>query len=197
LEEKRLLTAVIPAYLKSMIRIFLNSGLRRKELFQLTWQNVNFERRQIYIKETKTAKNRYVPLNEAVHHELMKLFETRKSDGQVFVNPKTRKEYVCIRKAFQGACRRAGIENLTLPDLRRTFATRLIEASADIITVQQLLGHTSVTTTQIYTMTNQDEKRKAVSLLDAPNRAVLARIWPTEQDEQLPHFKQNHLISMN
>ena len=73
---------------------------------------------------------------------------------------------MCIRKAFQGACRRAGINDLNLLDLRRTFATRLLESGADIITVQQLLGHTSVKTTQIYTQTNQEQKRHAVSLLD-------------------------------
>lgn len=136
-------------------------------------------------------------MNEAVYHELMKLYKTRTGDGRVFVNPKTCKGYVCIRKAFQGACRRAEIDNLTLPDLRRTFATRLIEAGADIITVQQLLGHTSVTTTQIYTMTNQNEKRLAVSLLDGPKQSHLARIWPTKKDERLPHSKENPLISMN
>ncbi|MEE8605464.1 MAG: site-specific integrase [Candidatus Aminicenantaceae bacterium] len=115
-EEKKLLDAVTPVYLKSMIRIFLNSGLRRKELFQLTWHNVNFQRRQIYITETKTGKNRYIPMNEAVYKELMRLYEARKDNGLVFVNPKTGRGYVCIRKAFQSACRRAEIDNLTLPD---------------------------------------------------------------------------------
>ncbi len=86
---------------------------------------------------------------------------------------------------------------MTLPDLRRTFATRLIGAGADIITVQQFLGHTSVTTTQIYTMTNQNEKRHAVSLLDGPKRSNLARIWPTGKVERLPHSAENLPFSMN
>ena len=50
------------------------------------------------------------------------------------------------------------------------------EAGDDIITAQQLLGHTSVTTTQIYTMTNQNEKRHAVSLPDGSIRSHLTRI---------------------
>ena len=105
-------------------------------------------------------------MNETVYNELKELHWSRKDDGLVFRNPKTREGFVCIRKALQGACRRAGIANLNLLDIRRTFATRIIEAGADIITVQQLLGHTSVKTTQIYTMSNQEQKRNAVALLD-------------------------------
>lgn len=196
-EERRLYDAIVPDYLKSMVKIFLYSGLRRQELFKLTWDDADFRNRQIYVRETKTAKSRYIPINDTVCSELMKLYETRKTDDLVFVNLKSGKGFVCIRKAFQGACKRADVKNLTLHDLRRTFATRLLNAGTDIITVQHLLGHTSVTTTQIYTMTNQEQKRLAVSLLDSPNQPELARIWPTKQNERLPFFKQTHLISMN
>ncbi len=166
-EESRLMKAVIPTHLKSMLKILLNTGLRRKELFQLIWkEHVDFRRKHLLIKETKTARSRYIPMNEIVYNELKELHWSRKDEGLVFRNPKTGKGFVCIRKAFQSACRRAGIINLNLLDIRRTFATRIIEAGADIITVQQLLGHTSVKTTQIYTMSSQEQKRNAVALLD-------------------------------
>lgn len=166
-EEAQLMSAVGPDHLKSMIKIFLNTGLRRKELFQLKWrEHVDFKRRRLLIQETKTARSRYIPMNETVYSELKELHWSRKDDGLVFRNPKTGQGFVCIRKAFQSACRRVGITNLNLLDVRRTFATRIIEAGADIITVQQLLGHTSVKTTQIYTMSNQEQKRNAVALLE-------------------------------
>ncbi len=166
-EEVRLMKAVIPAHLESMLKVLLNTGLRRKELFQITWsEHVDFRIRKLLIRETKTARSRYIPMNETVYHELKELHWSRKDDGVVYRNPKTGEGFVCIRKALQGACRRAGIANLNLLDVRRTFATRIIEAGADIITVQQLLGHTSVKTTQIYTMSNQEQKRNAVALLD-------------------------------
>jgi len=111
-------------------------------------------------------------MNETVYQELKALYQNGKRHGLVFVSPKTGKAFVDVRRAFYGACRRAGVKELLLLDLRRTFATRLLEAGADIITVQHLLGHTSVTTTQIYTMTNQEEKRRVVSLLEPKERAI-------------------------
>ena len=165
-EESRLMTAAGPEYLKSMILIFTNTGLRRKELFQLTWtESVDFKRRRLFIKETKTNKSRYVPMNELVVQELEGLYRTRKDDGLVFRNEETGEAFVDVRKAFYGACRRAGIENLLLLDLRRTFATRLLEAGADVISAKELLGHSSLSVTQIYTMTDSKRKLEAVELL--------------------------------
>jgi excisionase family DNA binding protein len=195
-EERRFFSAMIPGYLKSMVRIFLNTGLRRKELFSMTWENVDFSNRQLFIRGTKTSKNRYIPMNETVYQELKDIYLKGEKEGFVFLNPKTRKKFVDIRRAFYGACRRAGIKNLLLIDLRRTFGTRLLEAGVDIITVQQLLGHTSVTTTQIYTMSNRGEKRRAVSLLEGLTVGNLSTPCPHERREER-NFLTTGLFSAN
>jgi len=147
---------------------------------------------RLFIKESKTSRSRYVPMNELVVEELKGLCRIRKDDGLVFKNPETGKAFVDVRRAFYGACRRAGIKSLLLLDLRRSFATRLIEAGADIITVQQLLGHTSVTTTQIYTMTDPKRKAEAVELL------VEKRV-PAGDDlvTKLNGLPVNHVFSVN
>jgi integrase len=195
-EEKMLFTAIIPKHLRSMVQIFLNTGLRRKELFQLRWENIDFKNRQLFIKDTKTSRSRYIPMNETVYNELKALQQNGRNQGLVFVNPKTGRAFVDIRRAFYGACHRAGIKNLLLMDLRRTFATRLLEAGVDIITVQHLLGHTSVTTTQIYTVSNLEQKKNAVSLLEEQNQEILSHIWHKKKDENTMRATTN-LFSVN
>lgn len=167
--------------LKSMLTVFLHTGLRRKELFNLEWKDVDFKNSQLYIRETKTARSRYIPLNSTAYNELMKLYPTRSDEGTAFKNPRTGKKYVDIKRSFNTLCETAKIKDFRLHDLRRTFGTRLLESGCDIVTVQHLLGHRDIRTTMIYTMTNQQEKRNAVALLDNQEDPKLARIWPAFQ----------------
>jgi site-specific recombinase XerD len=65
------------------------------------------------------------------------------------------------------ACKKAGIEGVKWHTLRHTFASRLLSRGVDIVTVQQLLGHSTVTVTMRYTHTNLDSKRAAVAKLES------------------------------
>jgi hypothetical protein len=105
--------------------------------------------------------------------DTMWIFSIRRSNNLVYVNTAIRKGYVCIRKSFERACERAKISGLTLHDLRRTFATRFLQAGVDIISVSELLGHTSVTATQIYCMSSAKSKQDAVAWLDPQKKALL------------------------
>ena len=64
------------------------------------------------------------------------------------------------------ACRKAGIEGVTWHTLRHTFASRLVNRGVDIVTVKELLGHSSLSVTIRYAHTNLDSKRAAVEKLD-------------------------------
>jgi len=131
-------------------------------------------------------------MNALSIQELASLYRTRKDDGLVFRNEETGKAFVDIRRAFYGACRRAGIKNLLLLDLRRSFATRLLERGADLITVQQLLGDASVSQTQTYTMTSSAMKLKAVELL-VEKRTQSCDKWVTKSNGLL----SSHGFSVN
>jgi integrase len=102
----------------------------------------------------------------------------------VFTGPKGER-LATIRTAFKNACRRAGISGLRLHDLRHTFASRLVKAHVDIITVQSLLGHVSVTTTQRYTHTHEDQRRAAVAALETSE--TLAHHRQMEPPDKSPH----------
>lgn len=92
------------------------------------------------------------------------LLETSKSE-YVFVNPDTNSNYIDIKKSFKTVLDKANIENFCFHDLRHTAATRMLDKGANIRTVQDILGHSSVAVTERYTHTNAQNKKSAVELL--------------------------------
>ena len=153
-------------HLKSILTVALNTGLRRGELLNLKWNQIDFKARMLRVEKTKSGKMRHIPINDILFNELSRLKSENGQNSYLFFNPETGKPYLDMKTGFKGACRRAGIKGLRFHDLRHTFATRLIQAGVDIVTVQNLLGHHSVTVTQRYTHSNDEQKRKAVELLN-------------------------------
>ncbi|UCC40359.1 MAG: tyrosine-type recombinase/integrase, partial [Candidatus Aminicenantes bacterium] len=77
-----------------------------------------------------------------------------------------------LSKVFGRIVNRAGLKRIRLHDLRHTFASRLVERGVDLITVKELLGHSSVKTTERYTHTHREEKKRAVgTLVEKANKA--------------------------
>ena len=94
---------------------------------------------------------------------MLSYWALRKKNQFVFYNHETGKPFVDLKAGFALACRNAGIEGVTL---RHTFASRLVASGVDIVTVQQLLGRSSITVTMRYTHTNLDAKRNATQRLE-------------------------------
>lgn len=164
-EEELKLLSESPSYLRPILVTALNTGMRRGEIFNLKWDKVDFTKRTITVTNTKSGKNRIIPINDLL---LQELILQRKANGKcpfVFPNPDTKRPFTDIKKGFKYACERAGIKDLRFHDLRHTFASRLIQVGVDLITVRDLLGHFSVRVTQRYTHSNQDQKTQAVGLL--------------------------------
>jgi len=106
-----------------------------------------------------------VPLNSEARR-VLEFWALGKRNGFVFYNHETGNPFVDLKTGFALACRKAGIEGVTWHTLRHTFASRLLDRGANIVTVQQLLGHSTVTVTMRYTHTNLDSKRNAVAKLE-------------------------------
>jgi excisionase family DNA binding protein len=171
-EEVRLKSASYPV-LRSIINVAVHTGMRLQEILSLRWAQVNFAEMMITAERTKSGKPRTIPLNAALHDELLRL---RSLDGQspyVFPNPKTGKPLTTVKTAFVATCRRAGIAGLRFHDLRHTFGSRLVEKGADIETVRSLLGHASIVVTQRYVHSTDERRRTAVEkLAEKPHLVV-------------------------
>lgn len=163
-EEKRLLE-VSSDHLQSIITVALNTGMRIGEILNLQWNQVDLQAKNVKVEKTKSGKIRLISINTPLLQELQKLKEKNHSSEYVFVNPKTGKPFNSVKTAFKAACRRSNITNLRFHDLRHTFASRLIGKGVDLITVKELLGHSSVKITERYTHSNHEQKKKAVELL--------------------------------
>jgi integrase len=145
-EEERFLTNATP-YIQDIAVFGLNTGLRIGEILSLTWKSVDLENNLLSVFAHKTNKIRAVPINTRARRVLEYWALGRKLEF-VFYNHET------------------GIEGVTWHTLRHTFASRLVRRGVDIVTVQQLLGHSTVTVTMRYTHTNLDAKRDATQKLE-------------------------------
>ena len=134
-EQKALIEAagqeVMAPHLQFLIIFDLNTGLRKEELLSLKWSDVDFENMQIHVRAevAKYSKSRYVELNKyalAVLNSLPKRSEFVFSDkeGRRFKN---------FRRSFDSAAKRAGIDNLVIHDLRRTFGSNCVMAGVFLI----------------------------------------------------------------
>jgi len=186
-------------HLKPIILTALNTGMRRNEILTLKWNQIDLNLRFIQVLKTKSDKNRIIPINDVLLKILNALREKGGNCPYVFPNSKTGKPLRTVRRSFENACRRAGIENMRFHDLRHSFGSRLIRKGVDIVTVQNLLGHHSVTITQRYTHSNLDQKREAVELLTrkkAKRPSELAHICHMEEKGQKKR-EATSLFSMN
>jgi integrase/recombinase XerD len=167
-EELDKLLAACDVEERAMFATLLLTGLRKDELAHLTWDDVDLKKEAIRIraKEGFTPKDyeeREIPLPPDLVATLRTLPRT---STWVFAsrtgNRFGRNEMLRRLKAI---AERAGVKHATLHKFRHTYATRLLERGADIVTVQHLLGHSDLDTTRKYLSPDDTLKRQAVNRL--------------------------------
>jgi integrase len=144
--------------------------MRRGELLKLRRSHVDFGLNVINVKQTKTGKDRTVPMDVAVRETLVGLCEGLSDDDFVFVNSRTGVQLTDVKHGFKSACRYAGVLDLNFHDLRHTFGTRLADAGVDIVKIAELMGHQSILTTRRYTHATDEGKRAAIAQLASYRR---------------------------
>jgi site-specific recombinase XerD len=146
-----------------------NSSLRRQELLSLEWSRVNLLHRTILIKETKNSNPKTLPLNKIALDVLSKRSKVKSiKNDYVFFNSNGKKiNPHVLRVSFYSVLEKAGIENLWLHDLCRTFPTRLVQAGVDLYKISKLLGHKDMKMTQRYAHHCPDSLREGVEILES------------------------------
>lgn len=153
-------------HLKPLVLLSLNTGARRGELFNLTWNDIDFERKIMTIQGTgtKSGKTLHIPLNKEALDTLQQWKKQSKGSGLVFPGKDGEKMNHC-NTSWRAILKEAGIENFRWHDMRHNFASKLVMSGVDLTTVRELLGHADFTMTLRYSHLGDHIKRQAVEKL--------------------------------
>ncbi len=142
----------------AMFELFYSSGLRLSELAALNMTDIDLPDNSLMIRTGKGGKSRILPIGSKAVTAINNWLELRQknaaaSDSAVFVSTRgTRLGQRSIELRLEQWCKKKGIAEHIHPHmLRHSFASHLLESSQDLRAVQELLGHSNISTTQIYT----------------------------------------------
>ena len=140
--------------------------MRKSEILGLKWDLVDLKHGFILLNVTKNGERREIPINSTLNDALLELMR-RIDVPYVFYDKTTGAPYKDIKNSFASACKIAGIRDFRFHDLRHTFASHLVMAGIDLVTVKELLGHKTLTMTLRYAHLAPGHKINAVDTLDS------------------------------
>ncbi len=172
-EQKRLFEAVKGTYLEGIIIFALNTGLRKSDILPLLWEDIrSYDDKVIHLYVRKTNKYVDMPCTKMLY-EFIECTPKDKRHGAIFINPLTKQFPKDIKRAWNTAKKKAGIENLRFHDLRHTVATRLVNAGVPLPTVKKVMTHSDIATTMRYVHTPETELFKAMEVLNSCNEDLI------------------------
>ncbi|MAH03567.1 integrase [Candidatus Pacearchaeota archaeon] len=154
---------------KLMVSLMYACGMRVSELINLKINNFDFDEKIGHIKQAKGRKDRIFNIPEFLFTDLKKQVEKQKeiNEEYLFTGPKGRLSSRNLQKIVSSATKRAGIKkDAHCHTLRHSFATHLLENDVDIRIIQELLGHSDISTTQIYSHVSSKMLKKIKSPID-------------------------------
>ena len=132
-------------HLQAMVIFDLYTGLRKEELLNLQWSDVDYENKQIHVRAeiAKYNKDRYIDL--AI--QALTVLRSLPHRGEYVFCDKQGNPFNNFRRSFESAVTRAKLKDVVIHDLRRTFGSNCVMAGVSLATVQKWMGHASITTT--------------------------------------------------
>ena len=180
-EECQVLIDCCAPHLKPIVTVALHTGMRKSEILGLKWEQIDLTHGFILLETSKNGERREIPIDntlremfEEMPHSIESINVFTDRDG----NP-----YKEVKKSFRTALKKAGISDFRFHDLRHCFASHLVMAGVDLVSVKELLGHKSLTMTMRYSHLSHGHKRKAVNVLDK----VLSNVQTKNSVHNLVH----------
>jgi integrase/recombinase XerD len=164
-----------------IIALIYSAGLRRGELIKLRIQDLNFDRKQVFIRGAKGKKDRVSLLSERICNGLEKYLTEYKPNYFLFENIKREPlSGSTIGTIVKNASKTAKLRNVTPHMLRHSFATHLMDKGTDTRMIQELLGHSSLETTAIYTHVTT----RTIERLKSPLDSIFSDFEKTEKERK-------------
>lgn len=164
-EIKQILGLFNPAW-RLVVLLGCRAGLRRGEIANLKWTDVNFKNNQLYIAPNKTEKHRYVPIADDLRKALEKAKQGRKKEVYVInVGDTEKRESKYYLTAYYSKATSVLPFPCNIHKLRHTFASHLVQNGIDLYRVSKLLGHSSIQMTEIYAHLATADLKSAVKKL--------------------------------
>lgn len=148
------------------ILLLLLTGARRNEVTQARWDYVNLRQSTLLVPISKSGKPRKITLSDQAI-ALLKSIKRTRGNPYIFPSPITGRPCASIFYPWQRIRKRAGLADVRLHDLRHSFASFLVNAGVSIYSVQRLLGHAYIETTQRYAHLSSDTLKDAAEVASA------------------------------
>lgn len=156
-------------FLYPIVVLALATGMRRAEILNLTWANIDFERNKIVLLETKNGDKRVVPL-AGYTRTILSSIKENSTEGSFFVFPRQKgqkpQKPIDIRKAWEAALERAQIRNFRFHDLRHCCASYLLMNGASLAEISEVLGHRTLAMVKRYAHMSEGHAAGIVSKMN-------------------------------
>ena len=174
-EIDALLNATTNPKHKLLIEILLSSGLRISECVNLKVQDIDMQEKTIHVQSGKGDKDRITVISQNVIDDVKAYLSSRKYTTEYLFTKKSGKPLTpkLAQKIIPQLTKKAGIQKKVTPHvLRHTFATLLLESGTNLRIIQEVLGHSNLQTTQIYTHISKEQIKSIKNPLDTPSAST-------------------------
>lgn len=166
-------------YVRCALWLYLLTGMRKTELLRAKWDDIDWDRKELRLGDTKAGRAHYVPLSQPAL-AILQTIPRQADNPYILCGRREGAHLVNIERPWRQVRERAGVPDVRLHDLRRTVGSWLAQAGNDLHLIGKVLNHSNLKTTAIYARFSQDVVHKALEDHGARIMAVAGKRQPAE-----------------